>query len=256
MGGGDAQVWNDLIYVGAAAPLIIAIFVAIAVWRSASSQRTRRALQEGLSSADPAVRCATLDAVDEVDLSRNAQVFVRFLGTERDPDVLDALAAAVARSRWEPTDNGNIVELRRWVAGRHAHAALDDVEPRRLAADDVDAHGAKVLDDVTAGGAPGDPPKDDDARDGDPTRDEDATFAPEHREPQRAHLAVAGVTALAMSKSSATAVIDGDDTDITALVPKVREVLGDDLARVELVSIDGRVLATWSSGEVRAPELN
>ena len=55
--------WNDLIYVGAAAPLIIAIFVAIAVWRSASAQRTRRALQEGLTSADPAVRRATLDGV-------------------------------------------------------------------------------------------------------------------------------------------------------------------------------------------------
>ena len=270
--------WNDLIYVGAAAPLIIAIFVAVAVWRSASAQRTRRALQEGLSSNDPSVRHATLDAVDDDLLSRNAPIFLRLLETESDPDVLDALAGAVARSRWEPTDNANVVELRRWVAGRHAHATLDDVAPMpRDAAGPLgppedeeapvsfDAQ-ARADEDERAADLAGADDEEADAHDGSPgvaarTEEADApsglvaaSLARGRREPVRPHLAAAG--AMVPAKSSATAVIEPDEADLVALVPKVRELLGDDLARVELVSIDGRVLATWSSSDAQNPELN
>jgi len=42
---------------------------------------------------------------------------------------------------------------------------------------------------------------------------------------------------------------DGDatpvDDPLDDLVPKVRALLGDELERVEMVSIDGEVLASW-----------
>jgi hypothetical protein len=35
--------------------------------------------------------------------------------------------------------------------------------------------------------------------------------------------------------------------ELAALLPKVRALLGEDLDRLELVSIDGEVLTAWSS---------
>jgi hypothetical protein len=222
-------VWNNLIYAGAIAPLVIAIFVAVAVWRSASSQRTKRSLQDGLSSPDPAERRRTLESVDEDTLTKHAPVFVRMLETERDPDVLDALAAAVARSRWEPTDNGNLVELRRWVAGRHAHLPVDDAVP----------FGSR----------------DDDRGDG---RGVESPAAPvaqiDEGAPAPVVAAVPRGQLAGVSSAPRSTMTEPTPEELATLAPRVKEVLGEGLHHMELVSIDGRVLATWSAPE--SPELN
>jgi hypothetical protein len=236
---------NTSLYTAAAIlPLVFAIVVAIAVWRSASHQRTKRDLHEGLTSPDPARRRVTLERVDEDQLARYAPMFVRLLESESDPEVLDALAAAVARSRWEPTDNGNLVELRRWVAGRHAHLPLDDAAPfgpRRAGAADVG-----VGDEDAASTGPDDAAADTGPTDGagDGAADARAVAGP----------AVADRGHLASTSTSATTLVEPTTEELAELVPNVREVLGDELERLELVSIDGRVLATWSAPE--SPDLN
>ena len=215
--------WADLIYVGAVAPLVIAGFVAVAVWRSAATQRTRRALQEGLASDNPDVRRNTLEALDEETLSGNATALLALLGTEQDPEVLDALAGAVARSRWEPTDDGNIVELRRWVAGRHAHRAAATIGDPSGRSPGQTAQQADVAASTSPGAIPGVP--------GDIGADPSGRAASPRRAP----------TAPMVEESS------HGETDLSELVPKVRALLGERLARMELVSIDGEVLAKWSS---------
>jgi hypothetical protein len=56
------------------------------------------------------------------------------------------------------------------------------------------------------------------------------------------------VPAPAASDASTDRTADGpSDRELEELVPKVRAVLGDDLECLELVSIDGTVLARWSA---------
>jgi hypothetical protein len=70
-------------------------------------------------------------------LARNARILFDLLEREQDLDVLDALAAAVARSRWEPTDDGALIQLRKWVAGGHSRttaSSRSDVFDEQLSA--------------------------------------------------------------------------------------------------------------------------
>ncbi len=198
----------DAIYLAAAVPLLVAVGVSIAVWRSAKRERVLRVLRTELASRDPAVRKAALEATTDELLASHAEVYCDLLAREDDPEVLDALAAAVARSRWEPSDDLALVELRRWVAGGHARATRSSDGPTEGEAGLV-------------------------ARD-------------------RAAPAPAGAPAASSVPTRATtpAVPPGprpSDAELDELVPRVRELLGDALERLELVSIDGEVLKQWSS---------
>jgi len=198
----------DAIYLAAAVPLLVAVGVSIAVWRSAKRERVLRVLRTELASRDPAVRKAALEATTDELLASHAEVYCDLLAREDDPEVLDALAAAVARSRWEPSDDLALVELRRWVAGGHARAT-------RSSDAATEGEAGLVARDRAApapAGAPG------------------ASSAP--------------------TRATTPAVPTGprpSDAELDELVPRVRELLGDALERLELVSIDGEVLKQWSS---------
>ncbi len=133
------SIGSDAIYLVAAVPLLVAVVVAVAVWRSAKRERIVRTLKAHLISRDPDVRRRALDATTDQMLSTHADVYCDLLGRESDPEVLDALAAAVARSRWEPSDDAALVELRRWVAGGHARATRSSTGPSRAPARTPDA---------------------------------------------------------------------------------------------------------------------
>ena len=143
------------VYLVAAIPLVIAVVVSIIVWRSA------------------------LDALGADAIGPNAPLLCELVERERDPDVLDALAAAVARSRWEPTDDPALLELRRFVAGGTARAT-------RSSAREPTPVGARAA--------------------GQPAADE-----------------------------------------LADLVPKVNALLDGRLEHLELVSIDGEVLTSWTA---------
>lgn len=119
---------NDLIYLLAAIPLVVAVVVAVVVWRSARHERSRRELAASLADPDPLARRRVLDTVTDDVLARNASLLLSLVSSEQDPDVLDAIAAAVARSRWEPTQDRDLVELRRWVAGGHARTTASSLD--------------------------------------------------------------------------------------------------------------------------------
>lgn len=197
----------DAIYLAAAVPLLVAVGVSVAVWRSARRERVLRALRTELASRDPAVRKAALGATTDELLAAHAELYCDLLAREDDPDVLDALAAAVARSRWEPSDDLALVELRRWVAGGHARATRSS-EPS------IDAAADQPTPEPAAPAA---------------SRSATAEVAP----PAGVPVAPGGTRP--------------SDAELDELVPRVRELLGDALERLELVSIDGEVLKQWSS---------
>jgi hypothetical protein len=196
------------IYLLAAIPLLIAIVVAILVWRNAARERGSRALWTSLANPDPHARRGALDELNEDALDYNAPLLCELLTFEQDPDVLDALAAAVARSKWEPTTDAALLELRRWVAGGHTRATTSSWDPGTIDdAEDVEVPPAGVA----------------------------ATTRVE--EP-----------VVAAPRAEVTADVPSAE-ELAELLPKVRALLGEDLERLELVSIDGEVLTAWSSDQ-------
>jgi hypothetical protein len=205
------------IYLVAAIPLVVAIVVAILVWRNALRERTSRTLWTNLANPDPTARRAALDGLADDAIDYNAPLLCELLKFEHDPDVLDALAAAVARSKWEPTTDPSLLELRRWVAGGQARATGSSRAPGPV----------------------------------------DEVRVPPGFEPA----AASGVATIAAPRPASTP-LDEDVPIVTSttpgiegltdLVPNVRRVLGEDLTRLELVSIDGELLASWSAETDRA----
>jgi hypothetical protein len=192
-----------LIYLIAAVPLAIAVLIAAVVWRGATRERAGRSLRHRLESTDPEARKATLDYVNDEVLANYAGVLLALLERETDPDVLDALAAAIARSKWEPTDDPDLVALRRWVAGSQARPTSSSPQPVATGLGDA---GTPVA--STNG------------------RHKGASTAPGGDDKEMAPVA-------------------SSDAEVGGLVDRVREVLGD-VERVELVSIDGQLLTSWS----------
>lgn len=211
------------IYLVAAIPLVVAIVVAILVWRNARRERTSRALWTNLANPDPRARRAALDDLADDAIDYNAPLLCELLKFEHDPDVLDALAAAVARSKWEPTTDPSLLELRRWVAGGQARATTSSRAPGPV--DEV-----RVPPGVEPASAAA------------------ATAVATIAEPRAEDAPHGGAAAPAAPVAPASS----DDDDLADLVPKVRAVLGEDLTRLELVSIDGEVLATWSADQDRS----
>jgi hypothetical protein len=197
------------IYLVAAIPLLVAIVVAILVWRSARRERGSRTLWTSLADPDPRARRDALDALSEDALDYNAPLLCELLKFEHDPDVLDALAAAVARSKWEPTTDASLLELRRWVAGGHARTTTSSHDPPPIDDNEEVPVAAPTSSDTSA-----------------PSPDEVRTVRP----------GAAGVPT---------------EQELAELLPKVRALLGEDLERLELVSIDGEVLTRWSSDQER-----
>lgn len=216
---------SHAIYLVAAIPLLLAIGVAILVWRNARTERGSRQLWTSLADRSPTVRRGALDALSDDALVYNAPLLCELLTTEQDPDVLDALAAAVARSKWEPTTDPALQELRRWVAGGHARTTRSSREPSTPVPGAAQDAPAAIAPDLTGEPTPRTPRAPVDARE-----------APSRGGRETATAAAAG----ALDNGMSTAELD-------ELVPKVRAVLGEDLERLELVSIEGKVLARWSS---------
>lgn len=250
---------TNLVYAIAAVPLAIAVIVALIVWRSARRERARRALSLRLANSDPRERRKVLDSIDDDVLARNSAVLFDLLGREHDPDVLDALAAAVARSRWEPTDDRHLIELRRWVAGSHtrttASTTTATVTSTELATAPAADQREPVEVTVAVATAPSPVPvagsespemehaldeaAHDDDWTSDPLSDDEpgdvATPAPApEAAPREQH--------------------DGTVDELADFVPRVRALIGSGVERVELSLITGTVLKTWSSTEPVSPE--
>jgi hypothetical protein len=228
---------TDLVWLIAAVPTFIAAVVALIVWRASRRDRARRALAVRLANPVPLERRRVLDEVNDEVLARNSSVLLDLLMVERDPDVLDALAAAVARSRWEPTDDHSLIELRRWVAGGHARTTSTTVPAVTSTPEDEVDPFADGEDHWTAGDPLGTAT---DERAEERTADAstaDASTVDQHTGDEPADA----------TREPALTARSTDELD--DFVPKVRAVLGDRVERVELALITGSVLKTWSSGD-------
>jgi hypothetical protein len=225
------------IYLIAAVPLVIAALIAWVIWRSAKRERASRALRSRLESPNPQTRRDALDKVTDEMLSIHSVMLCELLARESDPDVLDALAAAIAGSKWEPTDDAALMQLRRWVAGGQIRTTSSSPSSPAMAPATPEAPSAATASQP----APPAP-------------------APASDPPRAAVIAPREVTTPAAWPSTSTngregtssvppLETPGHDDAVTDLVHKVRAVLGDDVERVEMVSIDGELLTSWSSGQ-------
>ena|GEM_PF-3173129 len=221
------------IYLIAAVPLVIAAMIASVIWRSAKRDRVSRALRSRLESPNPKTRRDALDKVTDEVLAAHSVMLAELLGRESDPDVLDALAAAVSRTKWEPTDDATVLQLRRWVAAGQVRTTSSSGGARPSEAtpatsssptEQPAAPPLAAVDVVpeAAGASPAPTP---------------ASTSPNRGEAPTSEPAPATVPS----------------SDLGSLVRRVREVLGEGVERVELVSIDGELLTSWSSAQ-RAPD--
>jgi hypothetical protein len=216
------------IYLIAAVPLVIAALIASVIWRSAKRERLSRALRSRLESPNPQTRREALDKVTDEVLSIHAVMLSELLVRETDPDVLEALAAAVARSKWEPTDDAALVELRRWVAGGETPttSSSNGVAPPQERSPAAPA-GSAAAPGVAVADVPVEPAAGGAATPSAGTSTNGRESVPSPASPDVAE--------------------HGDG--LGDLVEKVREVLGDGVERVEMVSIEGELLTSWSSAQ-------
>jgi len=223
------RIGTGAIYLIAAVPLVIAALIASVIWRSAKRERASQALRSRLESPNPQTRRDALDKVTDEMLSIHSVMLCELLARESDPDVLDALAAAIARSKWEPTDDAALNQLRRWVAGDQARTTSSSPS--------TPATPSSVTDSQPVPPAPAPAivaPRADDAA------------------PREVTVPVAWPSASPNGQEGTASVPPleppGHDDAMRDLVHKVRAVLGD-VERVELVSIDGELLTSWSSSQ-------
>jgi hypothetical protein len=230
-----------LVYAFVAAPTAVAVVVVLVVWRSAKRERASRALAERLASPDPRARRRVLDEVDDEVLARHSATLFELLTREQDPDVLDSLAAAVARSRWEPTDDRNLIELRRWVAGSHTRTtASTPAEPEVVDAAPVVPAPVVSAPVVAPPLVDADDVEVDDHWAADPLPDDEGAEEPIG--------APNGAVAHATVDSGDAEVPPHAPTDELAdFIPTVRALIGGEIDRVELALITGTVLKTWSA---------
>ncbi len=220
------RIGTGAIYLIAAVPLVIAALIASVIWRSAKRERASQALRSRLESPNPQTRRDALDKVTDEMLSIHSVMLCELLARESDPDVLDALAAAIARSKWEPTDDDALSQLRRWVAGAQARTTSSSPS--------TPATPSSVTDRQPVPPAPA-----------------PVIVAP-HADvgPREVTVPPVWPSASPNGREGSASVPPleppGHDDAMRDLVHKVREVLGD-VERVELVSIDGELLTSWSS---------
>lgn len=104
---------------------VVMVLVAVC-WRIARRHGVRARLEARLSDADPSRRRAAVEVATEQGLRLNAALLVALLDRETDTRVLDALAAGVLRSAWEPADRADLLRLRLWA---HEHRGTTPEEP-------------------------------------------------------------------------------------------------------------------------------
>jgi len=97
--------------VGGAALLVIAL-----VWRLTTRSRTRRALLRGLDASEPQERARAGIQLIELGLPRAARPLLDLVPRENDARVRLAIALAVARRQWEPSNAARVTTLRDWAS--------------------------------------------------------------------------------------------------------------------------------------------
>ena len=105
----------------------LVLLVCSGAWRLVVTHHSRRRLRTALFDDDPAVRASSVTVASSQGIGRYASALAELTRTETDRRVLDAIADAVARNRWEPADDPQLVELRLWADRR----GIDNTKPIR-----------------------------------------------------------------------------------------------------------------------------
>ena len=117
--------------------LIVTVLVALALLGAGGVlqvRRTRRAVSAVgalLVDRDRSRRLLGVERAEQEGVALHAAALSRAARRERDPVVADAIAAAVRRALWEPTQSPEVVALRRWAADR---PIATDRDPSRVVA--------------------------------------------------------------------------------------------------------------------------
>ncbi|MBV9284340.1 MAG: ATP-grasp domain-containing protein, partial [Acidimicrobiia bacterium] len=120
------------------------LLLTAAVWSARIKREAVRQLRLALLDPEPSTRKSAVYVAAERGLAPFADLLVERVREERSPDVRRALAEAVARTQWEPSDSGPLVELRVWAQGELASAAAAAPPAAAVAPPSAVAHPAAV----------------------------------------------------------------------------------------------------------------
>jgi hypothetical protein len=100
----------------------VALLAAGVDWRVRAIRRRRadfrRRARSALDDHDPTTRRAAVAVVAQQGLSAVTELLLETTRRESDGSVLDAIAEAVARNQWEPSQRPEVFELRLWAQCR------------------------------------------------------------------------------------------------------------------------------------------
>jgi carbamoyl-phosphate synthase large subunit len=99
------------------------LLLTAAVWAARLKRDAVRQLRLAILDPDPSTRKAAVLVAAERGLEPFADLLVERVQAEHHPQVRRALAEAVARSQWEPSDSSELVDLRVWAQGELASTA-------------------------------------------------------------------------------------------------------------------------------------
>ena len=115
-------------YLLAGGVTLLGVIILLILWRLAARASLRR-IRRDLSDLNPRIRRTAVLALKERELAPVADRLVTLTTTERDADVLDAIAEVIAHTAWQPADSPAIVELRTRAGVIAAHGAPSPVQP-------------------------------------------------------------------------------------------------------------------------------
>jgi carbamoyl-phosphate synthase large subunit len=105
------------------------LLLTAAVWAARLKRDAVRQLRLAILDPDPSTRKAAVLVAAERGLEPFADLLVERVQAEHHPQVRRALAEAVARSQWEPSDSSELVDLRVWAQGELASTAPSQNPP-------------------------------------------------------------------------------------------------------------------------------
>jgi hypothetical protein len=106
---------SDDVRLGLIAGGVLAVLGAL-LWRYLSRRRAVRVLLDRLGADDPQERARGGILLVDLGLSRAARPLLKHVATEPDPRARLAIALAIGRRQWEPSNATRVTRLREWAA--------------------------------------------------------------------------------------------------------------------------------------------
>jgi hypothetical protein len=115
-------------YLLAGGVALLGAVIVLILWHLQAGSSLRR-IRRDLGDLNPRIRRAAVLALKERDLAPVVDRLVALTKSERDADVLAAIAEVTARTAWQPADSPALVELRTWAGITGGNGGSHRIQP-------------------------------------------------------------------------------------------------------------------------------